>query len=91
MLGLIDVELSEEILKEINIIVHSAAATNFDGSKATLKIEQIFISISTYVCGQAEGLIAEELILMAYVCGQTEGLVPEETIHMVRQQTGLKD
>ncbi|OIW20697.1 hypothetical protein TanjilG_21030 [Lupinus angustifolius] len=83
MLGFIDVKLSEEMLKEINIIVNSAATTNLD--------ERFDVAMGTNTVGAfnvlnfAKSCQKIEIILhvsTAYVCGQGEGLIAEEPIHM---------
>ncbi|XP_019448059.1 PREDICTED: probable fatty acyl-CoA reductase 4 [Lupinus angustifolius] len=83
MFGLIDVKLSQEMLDDINIIVHSAASTNLD--------ERFDVAMGTNTMGAfnvlnfAKSCRKIEIILhvsTAYVCGPGEGLVAEEPIHM---------
>ncbi|CAL0332335.1 unnamed protein product [Lupinus luteus] len=83
MFGVLDVKLSEEMLEDINIIVHSAASTNLD--------ERFDVAMGTNTMGAfnvlnfAKSCRKIQIILhvsTAYVCGPRKGLVAEEPIHM---------
>ncbi|XP_061342400.1 alcohol-forming fatty acyl-CoA reductase-like [Gastrolobium bilobum] len=82
-LGLKDLNLREEMLEEIDIIVHSAATTNFD--------ERLDIAMGVNTMGAlhvlnfAKTCFKVEILLhvsTAYVCGEVKGLIREEPLHI---------
>ncbi|KAE9585811.1 putative alcohol-forming fatty acyl-CoA reductase [Lupinus albus] len=83
MFGLIDVKLSEEMLKEINIIVNSAATTNlaerYDVAMGTNTMGAFNVLNFAKRCQKLEIILH---VSTAYVCGQRKGLIAEEPIQM---------
>ncbi|XP_004490308.1 fatty acyl-CoA reductase 8-like [Cicer arietinum] len=83
MLGVKDAKMREDMLKEINIIVHSAATTRFD--------ERFDIAMATNTMGAfnvlsfAKNCLKLEILLhvsTAYVYGQMKGLISEKPFFM---------
>nr|XP_027187544.1 fatty acyl-CoA reductase 8-like [Cicer arietinum] len=83
MLGVKDAKMREDMLKEINIIVHSAATTRFD--------ERFDIAMATNTMGAfnvlsfAKNCLKLEILLhvsTAYVYEQTKGLISEKPFFM---------
>ncbi|KAM1227480.1 hypothetical protein ACFX2I_006742 [Malus domestica] len=79
-LGVQDFKLREEMFTEIQIILNSAATTNFD------ERYDIALDVNTFgvlhVLSFAMKCILLEMLLhvsTAYVCGEREGLVPEDS------------
>ncbi|KAJ1442444.1 hypothetical protein SESBI_00804 [Sesbania bispinosa] len=90
-LGLEDQNMRDEMLKELDIIVHTAATTTFD--------ERYDIAMGTNTMGALHilkfakncpklGILLH--LSTAFVCGESKGLIVEEPLHIGRNNINLE-
>ncbi|KAF3441546.1 hypothetical protein FNV43_RR15460 [Rhamnella rubrinervis] len=80
-LGLKDAQLRELLWKEIDIIIHSAATTNFDG-RYDVPLGTNTLGV-LHVLGFAKECIKLQMLVhvsTAYVCGERERIIPEDAV-----------
>ncbi|KAH1238271.1 putative fatty acyl-CoA reductase 5 [Glycine max] len=88
-LGIKDENMRSQMFEELNVIVHTAATTNFN--------ERYDIAIGTNTMGAFHvvnfakschklGIVLH--VSTAYVCGEAEGLIVEEPLHVNGMQKG---
>ncbi|KAK9911243.1 hypothetical protein M0R45_035164 [Rubus argutus] len=84
-LGMSEFSLMEEMCREIQIIFHSAAATNFDERyDASLGVNTFGV---LHMLSFANKCINLEILLhvsTAYLCGERSGLIPEDLSSMTK-------